>query len=104
MTARYAAFGLRLCAAKAARSAVSRDPRKTDAEPGNFDAEYWRPSHEWAVAALHYQIYAGMSTHDHDGWQSEAVKESVKLIELAERRAHCEILRDLYRRVPRSSW
>jgi hypothetical protein len=96
MTPRYAAFGLRLFAAEAARSAVSRDPCKTDAEPGSFDAEYWRPSHEWAVAALHDQIFAGMSTHDHDGWQSEAVKASVKLIELAERRAHCEILRDLF--------
>lgn len=96
MTPRYAAFGLRLFAAAAARSAVSRDPRATDAESSSFDSKYWRPSHEWAEAALHYHIYSGMSTHNHNNWQSEVIKEAVKRINLAERRAHCESLRDLF--------
>ncbi len=61
MTPKYAAVSRDLFATKAARSAVCRDPRVTDDEPGTFEAKYWAPSSRWAVATAHWAAYAGGS-------------------------------------------
>ena len=48
----YEAVCCRLYAARAALSAVCRDPRVADDEFGSFEARLWRPSHEWAAATV----------------------------------------------------
>ena len=119
VTPRYAAICRRLFAAQAVRGAVCRDPRATDAQPGTFDAEYWRPSHEWADAAVRDDVYAWMGDDDdvndpeRDGplYVSRSVTERRKLIhgmpgprivEASDRagrlemRAQGEILHDLF--------
>jgi hypothetical protein len=96
MTPRYATFTRALSAVEAVRSALVRHPLTTDAEPGTLDAEFWRPTHEWAVAVRSDQIYERMETNDADTWQSEAVKSAVRTVEAAERRVHCGILRELF--------
>ena len=58
LTPRYAAISRSLFAAQAARSAVCRDPRSTDAQPGTIEAELWQPSHFWAAAAVRWNVYA----------------------------------------------
>lgn len=58
ITPRYAAISQRLFAARAARSAVNRDPRLTDDGPGSYEARTWGPSHDWAVAAARWGAYA----------------------------------------------
>jgi uncharacterized membrane protein len=95
VTARYAEIYCRLHAAGAARSAVCRDPRATDAESGSSEAGGWSPSHEWAVAARRWDVYASMITEAR-GWTSEAVQGAADAVVAAELRAHCEILRDLF--------
>lgn len=89
MTPRYAAFSCRLHAAEAARSAVGRDVRVPDAEPGTYDHHCWHPSDRSAAAAAQKAVRARL-----DGEvQAEEVAEAADQVE---RRAHCDLLRDLF--------
>ena len=95
MTPRYASFCWRLSAAQAARGTVCRDPRVTDGEADSYEAHYWNPSHDAAVWALGKEYWAGLEDKaETTTW--EAITESVNRIESAERRAHCQILFDLF--------
>jgi hypothetical protein len=119
VTPRYAAISRSLFAAQAARSAVCRDPRATDAEPGTFEAECWAPSNEWAVAAVRWDVYAVMSDDvtapdteldeqadksllmtEHGKLSSAPpgarVEEAAQGARMAELRAQCGILHDLF--------
>jgi hypothetical protein len=119
LTPRYAAISRSLFAAQAARSAVCRDPRATDAQPGTYEAESWGPSHEWAVAAVRWDVYAEMRDDDEasgtemdepfansllmtehgklsSGAPGARVKEAADRARQSELRAQCEILRDLF--------
>jgi hypothetical protein len=119
LTPRYAAISRSLFAAQAARSAVCRDPRATDAQPGTYEAEYWGPSHEWAVAAVRWDVYAEMRDDDEapntemddpfdssllmtehgklsSGPPGARVKEAADSARQSELRAQCEILHDLF--------
>ena len=119
ITPRYAAVSRSLFAALAARSAVCRDPRKSDAAPGTREAEYWAPSNDWAVAVARWNVYStladenvgsGPDTVDSfvdsalmtehgkisSGRPSPSVEEAAERARRAELRAHCEILHDLF--------
>lgn len=94
-TPKYAAISCRWYAAMAARSAVCRDPRKTDGEPGSYEADFWRPSYEWAVAAIGdhaYADFAGVQEDSHD----EGRRAAEEAASAAEQRAQCELLHDLF--------
>ena len=118
-TPRYAAVSRSLFAASAARSAVCRDPRTTDDAPGTYDAERWRPSSDWAVAAAHHDVLSiptsdeGFSKQGSEGSLLDSlvmtehgklssggpgprVEEVAELVERAELRAQCEMLHDLF--------
>jgi hypothetical protein len=94
-TPRYAAVCCRLYAAKAARSAICRDPRQTDAEEGTYEANYWSSSHEMAAATVGEDVHANCAcAQDDPRWvEARAVVESARA---AERQAHCDLLRDLF--------
>ncbi|WP_406697444.1 hypothetical protein V5E97_01170 [Singulisphaera sp. Ch08] len=96
MTPRHAEFCRRSLVARAARSAVCRDPRTPDAELARDEAEAWRPSDEWAGGALRFHIYENMHEYNTSNWQAEVVKQAVHVVDTAERRAHSEILCDLF--------
>jgi hypothetical protein len=119
LTPRYAAVSRDLFAARAARSAVGRDPRASDAEPGSFDATYWGPSSTWAVAAVRWSVYADMGNDietpdmesaeqaDAIAWMTEhgklgsgppgaRVEEAANVARMAESRAQCEFLHHLF--------
>jgi hypothetical protein len=119
LTPRHAAISRSLFAARAARSAVCRDPRATDAQTGTHEAEYWRPSHEWAIAAVRWDVYAQMREDDeapdtamddpfdtslimteHGKLSSRPpgamVKEAADSAGQSELRAQCEIVHDLF--------
>jgi hypothetical protein len=119
LTPRYAAVSRRLFAARAARSTVCCDPRVTDAQPGTYEATSWGPSHEWAAAAVRWDVYAvvsdGVEAPDsevvHQADDSLLMTEHGKLssgpprpsdLEVAasarrsELRAQCDILHDLF--------
>jgi hypothetical protein len=95
MTPMYAAACCRLHAASAARSTVCRDPRVTDAEPGNFEAEYWQPSNSHAVAAVEYYAEAHLGGEQGDASREEA-RRAAEAAGAAELRGQCELLRDLF--------
>jgi hypothetical protein len=84
-TPAYAAACCRLYAASAARSAVCRDPRITDAQPGSVEAVFWQSSSVWAAEAVSEMAYAKFG--------SDAAAESART---GERQAHSELLRDLF--------
>jgi hypothetical protein len=119
LTPRYAAVSRDLFAAEAARGAVCRDPRSSDHAPGTYEAGRWRPSHEWATAAVRWHYYAILNddVEDPDDGPDEPTAASLRLTEhgklgsgprrasveaaaeaarVAELCALCEILRDLF--------
>lgn len=119
ITPRYAVVSRSLFAAQAARSAVCRDPRTTDAEPGTYEAKRWAPSSDWAVAAARWNVYsfladekvesepesvssflnsALMTEHGKlsSGRPRPSVEEAAERVRRAELRAQCEILHDLF--------
>jgi hypothetical protein len=91
----YSAACRRLTAADAARAAVCRDPRKSDAEPGGYEAKYWRASHASAASAVLDGVIADFDGERGDpGWEEcERAGESVWTAELE---AQCRLLRDLF--------
>jgi hypothetical protein len=91
----YAAVCCRLYAAAAARSAVGRDPRMTDAERGTFEADYWQPSQVRAVHAVSDSTFASFDSDQGDSWWEEA-RRAAEAVSAAELGAHCELLRDLF--------
>jgi hypothetical protein len=94
-TPAYATVSCRLYAASAARSAVCRDARVTDASPGTHEADRWQPSNAWAAAAISDHAYANFGREPGDaGW--EEARRAAESAEAAELRAHCELLRDLF--------
>jgi hypothetical protein len=95
VTPEYAVTCCRLYAAKAARSAVCRDPRMTDAEPDSVDAMYWKPSNTLAAIAVSQNVYANFgSAHGDARW--EEAQRAAKSARVAELQAHCDLLRDLF--------
>jgi hypothetical protein len=116
LTPRYAVASCDWFAAAAVRSAVCRDPRATDADPETYWANYWRPSHEWAVAAVGFHVYATLLGERGDEevqhadamvWMPETgkmtsgssparVKGLARAAEHEEERVQCEILRNLF--------
>jgi hypothetical protein len=95
LTPAYAAACRRLYAAAAAHSAVCRDPRQTDAEPGSFEADSWGPSNEWAAAAVSEDVYANFGSEQDDARWEEA-RRAAESARAAELQAHCELLGDLF--------
>jgi hypothetical protein len=94
-TPAYAAACLALMAADAARASVCRDPRQSDAEPGGYEAKYWRPSHASAAAAVHNSVLADFEGARGDsGWEEcEYAAESAWTAELE---VQCCLLRDIF--------
>jgi hypothetical protein len=95
ITPAYAAACCRLYAASAARGAVSRDPRVTDAEPGSADAHCWQPNYVWAAAAVGKNAYANTGSNPSGTGQEDAWR-AAESAEAAERQAQCQLLRDLF--------
>jgi hypothetical protein len=95
ITPAYALTCCRWFAADAARSAVCEDPRVTDAEPGSYAADSWRPSNRWAVGAVGENIVANFGSTQGDARFPE-VAQRANSAEHAELKAHCEPLRDLF--------
>ena len=91
ITPAYAAVSSRLHAAAAARAAVCRDPRHTDAEPDSYEARRWRPSNWCAAGAVVYEVFAHSG-----GGQREANRHAAAAARAEELAAHCELLRDLF--------
>lgn len=95
ITPAYAAVCCRWFAASAARSAVCRDTRKSDAEPGSFEAEYWKASNQVAVAAVGMNELARFGIEQGDPRSQEA-RRAAETARNAELQAHCVLLRDLF--------
>jgi uncharacterized membrane protein len=91
----YAAALCRLVAAAAARSAVCRDPRTTDAEPGTFEAERWAPSNRLAAAAVGTNVFANFKG-EQEATRREDARPTVEAAEAVELCVQCQILRDLF--------
>jgi hypothetical protein len=94
-TLEYAGTCCRHYAAAAARSAVCRDPRRTDGEPGSYEADFWSPSDQLAASAVGANAYVTLSRE----WGAERDEEARRAEEAAEdgeRRAQCDLLRDVF--------
>jgi hypothetical protein len=95
VTPEYAAASCRLFVARAALNALCPNTRVTDAEPGSYEAQWWRPSEKMAAAAISQNSEAEFgSTQGDERWE-----ESLKVSDAArqaECRTHCEILLDLF--------
>lgn len=119
ITPRYAEVSRALFAAQAARSAVCRDPRMTDADPGTYEAERWSPSNEWAVAVARWDVYSSLADErtepdaesldsfldsalmtEHgklsSGRPRPSIEEAAERVGRAELQAQCAILHDLF--------
>lgn len=95
LTPAYAATCRSLYAASAARSTVCQDPRRTDAEPGSYDAEFWRPTHLNVAAAVNDDVFVQRGSHQGDDrW--EETTHLANAAEEAERKSHCDLLRDVF--------
>jgi hypothetical protein len=95
LTPAYAAACCRLATASAARSAVCRDPRETDAEPGTYQARGWHPSDSCAAGAVSENVLATFGSEPGDArW--EEVRRAGESAVAAELQAHCELLQDLF--------
>jgi hypothetical protein len=94
-TPTHAAASRRLYAAAAAREAVRIDPRISD--DGQEDAEdrAWQPACDRVASAVQEDVFAGCGCkHGDDRW--DEARQAAHAAWAAERRAHCDILRDLF--------
>jgi hypothetical protein len=111
VTPAYAAACVHLRAASAARSAVCRDPRMADAEPGSPEASHWNPSHDGAAAAVNWNVLATFGSEQVDAaWRAaqsalggeqqnaawRAAQSAAESAETSELQAQCQLLRDLF--------
>jgi hypothetical protein len=95
VTPAYAAACCRLSAADAAHSAVCRDPRVADAEPGSREANHWRPSHDRAGRAVNHNVLAISGSKQGDAaWR--VAQSAAESAETGELQAQCQLLRDLF--------
>ena len=94
-TPAYAAVACRMCGAAAARQAVCRDPRVTDAPFVTYEAEFWTPAWSWAASAVEDAVYASFgAVQGDDRWP--AAWQAANAALAAEHRAQCDLLRDLF--------
>ena len=91
----YATICCSLYATLAAQSAVCRDPRMTDAEPGSFEADQWGSTDSWAAATVHYQVLAKSEDLSGEAGRQKAYCAAVS-VQAAELQFHCQLLRDLF--------
>lgn len=86
ITPRYAAVCCTLDAALAVRGAVRHDPRRNDAAPGSFWANFCVASSDvWAMDAVRWEVVANSGSK----WDERAVTDAGRL-------AQSEIVRDLF--------
>jgi hypothetical protein len=95
LTPAYAATCCHVYAASAARSAVCRDPRVTDGEPGSYEADYWLPSDRLAAAAVEQDVFANFRSKQGDARWKEA-RGAAKSARAAELQSQCDLLRDVF--------
>jgi len=81
----YARASMHHAVARAANSALNRDPRHSDDEPGSYLFRYWRPSHELAAGAVGVDVF--VRTGD---------RAAQDFAHANEQRVQCDLLRDVF--------